>query len=481
MGLLSGRNTSRPAPREAAKPAGAPGGLAGVLQQQPVAERPAVAAGPACNAADLVVEVRQRLIERLNAEGATGLLNRKEDRQAQELLRAYIGQALDLVLQAKGDPGIIARKGALLDKVANDVLGYGVLQPLMDDPDVSNIDCNAHDEIWVTRRGQTVLSDVRFASPADYEVVVRRLVEATGKKIDALNALADGALPDRTRIFAALPPLAVRRAEPYLCVRKHLRGLTREEVVRSGMISEETLQFVGGCVRIGKNVLVTGPMGSGKSTTLNVISEFIPDDERIVTIEDAAELQMRQPNWAPLEARPETLQGTGAVSIRDLCKAALRMDADWVAVGEVRGAEALDMVNAGSSGHRFFSTMHAGSPRQALDRLEFLMLLSGIDVPPRAARGLVASAIHLIVHVEKVRRQEGGRTVKVPRVMRVTEVRGLGQGDFRDQIMLQDLFRYEPDADRLQPTGKTPRFLEDLWDAGVALAPPFAKEEAGAR
>jgi pilus assembly protein CpaF len=316
---------------------------------------------------------------------------------------------------------------------------------------------NNHEEIYIERGGRIFPTDARFADEAHLRRILDKIVAQVGRRVDEASAMVDARLPDGSRVNAIIPPLSLRG--PAMTIRKfHQRRLTIEDMVTLGTLTPEMGSFIGLCVKARLNILVTGGTGSGKTTLLNVLSSFLPEDERIVTIEDAAELKLDQRHWLRLESRPPNVEGTGQVTIRDLLRNALRMRPDRIVVGEVRGPEALDMLQAMNTGHDgSLSTVHCNSPRDAVSRLETMVLMSGYDLPVRAIREQVASALNLIVHTERL--SDGSR-----KVVKITEVQRM-EGD---QVTLQDLFEFRVHGvssngtieGRLEPTGLHPTFKE---------------------
>ena len=366
----------------------------------------------------------------------------------------------------------------LMQQVVQDMLGHGPLDPMLADPTITEIMCNAYDEIWVERSGRIEQTDHSFRDEPHYRSVIERIVSRVGRRLDEGSPMVDARLPDGSRVNAIIPPLAVHGA--VLTVRKFAADpYTAADLVRFGTMPIALVPVLEACVAGKLNVLISGGTGTGKTTLLNVLSSFIPDGERIITIEDAAELRLQQPHVVSLEARPANAEGAGAVAIRDLVRNALRMRPDRIVVGESRGAEAFDMLQAMNTGHEgSLTTVHANTARDALRRLETMVLMAGFDLPVRAIREQIASAIHLVVQLE---RQPGGRRV----VSSVTEVQGL-EGD---TILLQDVFAYRAARARdgsidgeLVPTGLRPHFIERLAAAGIELpAGALMARQAGAR
>ncbi len=325
---------------------------------------------------------------------------------------------------------------------------------------------NRHDEIYIEKAGKFTKSNVVFSSDNAVMSAIERIVAPLGRRIDESSPMVDARLKDGSRVNAIIPPLALRG--PCLTIRKFSKQkLYAEDLINFGAISQPMVDFLKMAVEHHKNILVSGGTGSGKTTLLNILSNFIPDTERIVTVEDAAELQLAQPHLVTLEARPPNMEGKGAIPIRDLVKNCLRMRPDRIVVGECRGGEALDMLQAMNTGHDgSLTTAHANTPRDMLARLEVMVLMSGMDLPSKAIREQIASAIHLVV--QQTRFSDGSR-----RVINITEVTGM-EGDI---IQLQDIFRFQQEGfddngkvkGSYQATGSIPEFYEDLRSRGLAV------------
>ena len=352
-----------------------------------------------------------------------------------------------------------------------DARDYGPITPLLNDDSISEVMVNGAGQIYIERKGQLSLSDVTFGSEADLIRVIREIAAFVGRRIDDDSPMVDCRLPDGSRVNAIIPPLAIDGAS--LTIRKFAREpFTVQDLISFGTLTAEAAGFLEACVTAHFNVLVAGGTGSGKTTTLNVLSAFIPDTERVVTIEDAAELQLRQPHKVRLESRPARIDGSGRISIRDLVVNALRMRPDRIVIGECRSGEALDMLQAMNTGHDgSLTTIHANSPRDTLSRLETLVLMSGVDLPQRAIREQIASAIHLIVQQSRLR--DGSR-----RITNITEVVGR-EGD---TITLQDVFLFEESGmdsigrlqGKLSPTGIRPNAMAKIYSKRVAISPALA-------
>lgn len=360
-----------------------------------------------------------------------------------------------------------AERNRLIDDIGADVLGYGPLEPLLDDPTVTEIMVNRYDQLYVERSGRLMETPHRFTGEPQLRRVIERIVSRVGRRIDESSPLVDARLEDGSRVNAIIPPLAVNGSS--LTIRKFAgTPYTVQDLIQFGTLTREVATVLDAAVRAKLNILVSGGTGTGKTTMLNVLSAFIPSDERIITIEDAVELQLQQDHVVRLESRPPNIEGRGEITIRELVRNSLRMRPDRIVVGEVRGAESLDMLQAMNTGHEgSISTLHANSPRDAISRMETLVLMAGMDLPLRAIREQISSAIDLIVQI--TRHKDGVR-----RVTHVTEVHGM-EGDI---ITLQDAFTFDYSAGydeegrlrgRIEPTGVRPRFAERIADHGIPL------------
>ena len=382
-----------------------------------------------------------------------------------ESLTTEVRNALDRILQREDVQVSPLERRKFVRELIQDALGYGPLDPLLQDPTVTEIMCNAFDDIWVEREGRLAPTDGSFTDDAQYRQVIEKIVSAVGRRIDESSPMVDARLPDGSRVNAILPPLAIHGS--VLTIRKFSPDpFGAKDLVNFGTWTMDLGLVLEACVRGKLNVLVSGGTGTGKTTNLNVLSSFIPEGERIITIEDSAELQLQQSHVINLEARPPNAEGQGEVRIRDLVKNSLRMRPDRIIVGEVRGAEALDMLQAMNTGHEgSMTTVHANSPRDALSRLETMVLMAGFDLPVRAIREQIVSALHLIMQVD---RMPDGRRV----VTAVTEVQGL-EGDV---VLLQDLFRYRMlptengrPSGELVATGLRPKLTDRLAEHDIEL------------
>jgi pilus assembly protein CpaF len=354
----------------------------------------------------------------------------------------------------------------LAGEIADDIFGYGPLERLLGDPSISEVMVNGATEIWIERNGRLSQTSLRFADESHLRRIITKMVGQIGRRIDESSPMVDARLPDGSRINAIIPPLSLTGA--LLTIRKFARNrFDLDELIQIGTVSAPAADFLRRCIEADLNMLVSGGTGTGKTTMLNALSAAIPDRDRIVTIEDAAELQLAQRHVLRLEARPKNIEGEGEITIRDLVRNALRMRPDRIVVGEVRGAEALDMLQAMNTGHEgSLSTIHANSPRDALSRLETMVLMAGYDLPLRAIRQHVSSALDLIVQIDRL--DDGSR-----RLTGISEVQRM-EGEM---ITLQNLFEFKidrVDADRkivgrLEPTGLRPSFLGKFEQHGIEL------------
>jgi pilus assembly protein CpaF len=354
----------------------------------------------------------------------------------------------------------------LAAEIADDVLGHGPLERLLNDDSVTEVMVNGPDEVWVERQGRLYETNVRFTDESHLRRIINKIVAQVGRRVDESSPLVDARLPDGSRVNAIIPPLSL--SGPIVTIRKFSkRRLDLNDMIRLGTLTTETVEFLTRCVHAELNILISGGTGSGKTTLLNALSTAIPDEDRILTIEDAAELRLNQRHVLRLEARPKNIEGEGEVTIRDLVRNSLRMRPDRIIVGEVRGAEALDMLQAMNTGHDgSLCTVHANAPRDALSRIETMVMMAGYELPIKAIRSQVSSALDLIVHLERV--EDGSR-----RVTAITEVQRMES----DVVTMQDIFEFKLEritSDRvvigsLQPTGLRPTFLDKFEKRGVEL------------
>lgn len=384
-------------------------------------------------------------------------------------LQKYVKDELKIIIDEDEIPLSAPERHRLVQEVIDDVIGLGPLQKFLSDVAVTEIMVNGPDKIYVERAGRLTLTNARFSSEEHLRRIIERIVTKVGRRIDESSPMVDARLSDGSRVNAIIAPLAVSGSS--LTIRKFGQvPLTTEDLISFGTLTPEMAELLRACVVARLNIIVSGGTGTGKTTLLNVLSSFLPTDERIVTIEDAVELQLQQDHVVRLESRPRNIEGKGEISIRDLVRNSLRMRPDRIVIGEVRGGESLDMLQAMNTGHDgSISTVHANSPRDAIARLETLVLMAGMDLPLRAIREQIASAVNLIVHVSRLR--DGTR-----RVTHVTEVQGM-EGDI---VTLQDAFTFDYSAGvdangrflgRPTATGVRPRFVDHFAELGISLSP----------
>lgn len=442
---------------------------AAVVPSTPVAAAPAqppTPQAPKAQPVDVFAAMKQRaataLFERMGARFNDASVTEQE-------LRSSAKEELIRIIDAEQVPLTPEERTRLVRDVADDVLGYGPLQRLLDDPSVTEIMVNRMDQIYVERKGKLTLTESRFSSEAHLRKVIERIVSKVGRRIDESSPLVDARLEDGSRVNAVIPPLSVGGSS--LTIRKFSKvPLTVRNLIDFGTLTPEMAELLDACVKAKLNIIVSGGTGTGKTTLLNVLSSFLPGDERIVTIEDAVELQIQQQHVVRLESRPPNTEGKGEVTIRELLRNSLRMRPDRIVVGEVRGGESLDMLQAMNTGHDgSLSTVHSNSPRDAVARLETLVLMAGMDLPLRAIREQIASAVNLIVQISRLR--DGSR-----RITHVTEVQGM-EGDV---VTLQDAFVFDYSAGvdahgkflgKPVPTGIRPRFIDRFEDLGIHVSP----------
>ena len=419
--------------------------------------------------ARLKQQVSGRLMERLAARP-----NSREvaDEELLDLARDTLAE----IMNQEEVPLTAEEKARLVEEISADVIGYGPITPLLEDPDVTEIMCNNTTGVWVERRGLLEETDIGFADEASLRRVIDRIVSAIGRRVDESSPMVDARLPDGSRVNAVIPPLAVDG--PSLTIRKFSKMVLRsEDYIRTGAATPSLMEFLSTCVEGKLNVLVSGGTGTGKTTLLNVLSNFIPQGERIVTIEDAVELKIARRHVIRLESRPPNVEGRGEVSIRDLVRNALRMRPDRIIVGECRGGEALDMLQAMNTGHEgSLGTLHANTPRDAISRMETMVLMAGLDLPMRAIREQIASAIDLVVHISRLR--DGSR-----RITSVSEVVGMEN----DVITMNTIYDFDYGAGMDEngrflghpvPTGIRPYFSDRLLEQGFTLPKELFSESS---
>jgi pilus assembly protein CpaF len=421
-------------------------------------------APPTARRDPLLDELRQRIHHHLIDALGPILYDR---RLSEEDLTRRVHEQLHAALAQERVPLSAADKAQLIQDVSDDILGYGPIDRLLRDDDVSEVMVNGPRTVYVERRGKLQRADIAFIDETHLRRIIDKIVAQVGRRVDESTPMVDARLSDGSRVNAVIPPLAV--GGPFLTIRKFAADPFQiDDLIRFGTVNANAARFLQACVVGRLNIIVSGGTGSGKTTMLNVLSSFIPHDERIVTVEDAKELQLHQDHVLSLETRPPNIEGRGEVTIRDLVRNCLRMRPDRIVVGECRAGEALDMLQAMNTGHDgSITTVHSNSPRDALSRLETLTLMAGYDLPIRAIREQMASAIDLVIQLQRLR--DGSR-----RVTHVTEVQGM-EGD---TIVMQDIFLFDfaagvDDQGRLKghlrPTGVRPRFAERLADHGIRL------------
>ena len=383
-------------------------------------------------------------------------------RQLEEAVTHISSAAMD------AEPVLVPRfeRTRIISEIIDEVLGLGPIEPLLKDDTVTEVMVNRYNQVYVERNGLLVLTDVHFRDDIHVMHIIEKIVSPLGRRIDESSPMVDARLPDGSRVNAIIPPLAL--TGPALTIRKFSRDPFKvNDLIDMETLTQEMADLLKACVEGKLNIVISGGTGSGKTTTLNVLSSFIPADERIVTIEDAAELQLRQEHIVTLEARPANIEGRGAVTIRDLVRNSLRMRPDRIVVGEVRSGEALDMLQAMNTGHEgSMTTGHANSPRDMVSRMETMVLMAGMELPVRAIREQISSAIDLVIQQSRLR--DGSR-----KITHLTEVQGM-EGDV---ITMQDIFVFDQtgrDANgkiigRFKPTGIRPKFVEKLLANGIKL------------
>ncbi|MDC3425480.1 CpaF family protein [Aquibacillus sp. 3ASR75-11] len=375
--------------------------------------------------------------------------------------------AIDIIKENDQFKGSIDRK-KVVEEIMNDLTGFGPINPLLLDEDVSEVMVNGPNQVYCERKGRLELTNISFRDNEHVLHVIEKIVAPIGRRIDESSPMVDARLPDGSRVNAIIPPLALNG--PTITIRKFAKDpFVIDDLIHFKTLTQEMATFLDACVKARLNIFVSGGTGSGKTTTLNVLSNFIPNDERIVTIEDAAELQLGQEHVVSLESRPPNIEGKGGISIRDLVRNSLRMRPDRVVIGEVRGAEALDMLQAMNTGHDgSLATGHSNSPRDMIARLETMVLFAGVELPVKAIREQIAGAIDVII--QQSRLKDGTR-----KIVKITEVQGL-EGDI---IVLQDIFTFVQEgikengkiAGRLVPTGVRPKFYDQLENSGITIPP----------
>jgi pilus assembly protein CpaF len=382
-------------------------------------------------------------------------------------VRSHIEELFNAILAEESMVLARAERQRLFEQIVAEILGFGPLEPLLADETITEIMVNGPKNIFIERKGNITRANIAFEDDDHVLRILDRIVAPLGRRIDESSPLVDARLPDGSRVNAVIRPISL--VGPTITIRKFFKKpLTVEDLIRFGSITKEIVEFMRACIIARLNIIVSGGTGSGKTTLLNVLSGFIPNDERIVTIENAAELQLRQEHVVTLESRPPNIEGKGQITIQDLVVNSLRMRPDRIVVGECRSGEALDMLQAMNTGHDgSLTTLHSNSPRDTIARLEVMCLMAGMDLPVRAIREQIASAVDCVCHQERLR--DGSR-----KVVKITEVQGM-EGDM---ITMSDIFEYEQTGveggkivGRIRPTGIRPKFTDRVEAAGIYLPP----------
>lgn len=407
---------------------------------------------------ELKFAIHRKLLDRINLQAMSSLVG--------DRVRAEVRTAVVRLVDEERTPLSLVEKDRIIEEVLDEVFGLGPLEPLLEDPTISDILVSTPKLVYVERAGKLQRIPVEFKDDAHLQRIIEKIVSRVGRRIDESSPLVDARLPDGSRVNAVIPPVAVDG--PLLSIRRFGRDpLKAQDLVRFLTLTDGMLQFLEACVRSRLNIIITGGTGAGKTTLLNVLSSYIPEDERIVTIEDAAEVQLRQTHVARMEARPANIEGQGAIKIRNLVINALRMRPDRIIVGEVRGEEALDMLQAMNTGHDgSLTTLHCNSPRDAVGRLEVMVGMANANMGVRAIRQQISSAVDLFVQVSRL--PDGTR-----RITHITECVGM-EGE---QVTSQDIFVFERTGltdsgrvmGRFRPSGIRPRFYDRLRVAGMPL------------
>lgn len=406
-------------------------------------------------------DIKKKVHNRIINEFKNLIIEEDDDELTEKLTNS-----IDTILDEESNYLSKSERQKIISELIDETIGFGPINPLINNPRISEIMVNGPSQVYVEQDGKLVLSNVTFRDNQHVMHIIEKIVAPLGRRIDESSPMVDARLPNGSRVNAVIPPLALNG--PTITIRKFSeKPLTVKDLINFGTVTPKIAMFLKACVEARLNMVVSGGTGSGKTTTLNVLSSFIPEDERIVTIEDAAELQLGQEHVVRMETRPPNIEGKGSISIRDLVKNSLRMRPDRIVVGEVRSGEALDMLQAMNTGHDgSLTTGHANSPRDMLARLETMVLMAGMDLPVKAIREQIASAVDIIV--QQSRLKDGSR-----RITYITEVVGM-EGDV---ITLQDIFvfksRGKDEKGRIigdvVPTGIKPKFMEKLSDMGVFL------------
>jgi len=457
MSLLKRIEQGKSAPPQSGQPSGA-GGQSSLITPQARRVIPPGVSGQKDTYTDLKTRVQNRLLSEMDP---TMDISRVSE------VRSTIQDLFEQVLAEENIVLSRPERQRLFEQISAEILGYGPIQPLLEDETITEVMVNGSKNIYIERAGKISRIPVAFESDEHVMRIIDRIVAPLGRRIDESSPYVDARLPDGSRVNAIIPPISL--VGPVLTVRKFAKNpITLEQLIEFGTITPEALQFLKACVESKLNLIISGGTGSGKTTLLNILSQFVPADERIITVENAAELQLRQEHVVTLESRPPNIEGRGEVTIRQLVINCLRMRPDRIIVGEIRDEAALDMLQAMNTGHDgSMTTAHSNSPRDTLARLETMVMMAGMELPVRAIREQVSSAIDLIIHQERMR--DGTR-----KVVNITEVSGM-EGDV---ITMTDIFVFEQSGfengkiiGRLRPTGLRPKFMEKIETSGIHLPP----------
>ncbi len=423
----------------------------------------AASRAPAAREDDTFNEIKLRVQNRLINE-----LDPKIDLSNKARVRKQVEDAFQAILDGESIVLTRSERQRMFESIEADIIGLGPLEQLLADPGISEIMVNGPKQIYIEKSGKLIKTDVTFSNDEHVLRIIDRIVAPLGRRVDESSPMVDARLPDGSRVNAIIRPLALNG--PTITIRKFRKDkLTIHDLVRFGSMSQDMADFLGACVKARTNIVVSGGTGSGKTTLLNVLSNFIPEDERIITVENAAELQLQQDHVVSLESRPPNVEGRGEVTIRDLVINSLRMRPERIIVGECRGGETLDMLQAMNTGHDgSMTTIHANTPRDAVGRIETMCLMAGMDLPARAIREQIASAVQLFV--QQSRLKDGSR-----KVTQITEVSGM-EGDV---VVMQDIFVFEQTGidergkivGQLRPTGVRPKFIEKFETLNIFLPP----------
>src|SRR6266853_1308129 len=411
-------------------------------------------------------KIHHKLLNSLNPEQLRTL--------NKESVRIQIGTVVERLVADEGIPMTLAERERVIEEILDEVFGLGPLEPLLKDPSISDILVNGFDNVYVERAGRMVETNVRFKDQAHVRIIIERIVSAVGRRIDDSSPIVDARLADGSRVCAVIPPLSL--IGPVMSIRRYgKKVLSTEDLLKNETFTTGMLDFLSGCVEARLNIVISGGSGSGKTTMLNTLSRFIPEEERVVTIEDTAELKLQQSHVVRLETRPINIEGAGAITQRDLVINTLRMRPDRIIIGECRGPEAMDMLQAMNTGHEgSLTTIHANETRDALARLEMMVAMSGFEMPLQVVRSYIGSAINIVVQMARL--SDGAR-----RVMAIAEVTGIEN----DQVQMQDIFEFERTGisprgkvlGKFAATGYKPLTLGRLKSYGIHLAQSIFSEE----